>query len=364
MNLEVDIESQNLQEMLRTNKKSFDDTVIEFLPRDTDTKEIRVLYDMMRDYPSRGGKGVRGSMCVLWCELFSGKKKKAMITASALELFQNWILIHDDIEDGSEMRRGLPALHKKYGIELAINAGDALHGKMWELLLENRALVGSEITLEIFLEFARMLNQTTEGQQMDLAWNFGNNWNVDESDYLLMVTKKSAWYTCITPCRLGLLLSSYKHDNKISDFTDKKRIMNKIIDFGTHLGIAFQIVDDILNLTADESKYGKEILGDLYEGKRTVMMIHLLRTLSARQRNYVIDLLSKSRETKKLDEMKFIFALMKENGSIDYAREIASKNSALAMKMFDEITMEQSKIHPRIYEQTRYLLEYLTSRDY
>ncbi len=350
--------------MLRANKKSFDEIVLEFLPRTTGTTEIQVLYEMMRDYPSRGGKGVRGSMCVLWCELFSGKKKDAMLTASAMELFQNWILIHDDIEDGSEMRRGYPALHKKYGIELAINAGDALHGKMWELLLRNREIVGPEITLEILLEFARMLNETTEGQQMELAWNFGNDWNIGEADYLTMVTKKSAWYTCITPCRLGILLSSSKHEVKGSALGEKNRILNEIVDFGTHLGIAFQIVDDILNLTADEEKYGKEILGDFYEGKRTIMLIHLLRTLNASQRKDVIGLLSSSRMDKKLRDMKSILNLMKENGLIEYAKEVAGKHSALAMKMFDEISSQQSKAHPRIYEQTRFLLEYLTSRDY
>lgn len=338
----------------------FDRTTLNFLPKSSETNEIQLLYDMMRDYPSRGGKGLRGSLCLLWCELFSGKKSDALVTASALEIFQNWILIHDDIEDGSEIRRGLPALHKKYAVELAINAGDALHGKMWELLLTNRTLLGTEVTLDVLLEFARMLNETTEGQQLDLSWTLQNQWNIDESDYLLMVTKKAAWYTCITPCRLGLLISRSKSERE----EDFPAVMDMIVEFGTHLGIAFQIVDDVLNLTADESKYGKEILGDLYEGKRTIMLIHLLRSVETDQRNRIIELVSKPRWSKSAEEIKWIHGLMKSNGSIEYARELAAAHSSTAMKIFDEIAAKQSSVHPRVYSLTRNLLEYLTSRDY
>jgi geranylgeranyl diphosphate synthase, type II len=350
--------------MLRTNKKSFDETILDFLPTSIDTKEIQVLYDMMRDYPSRGGKGLRGSLCLLWCELFSGKKKDALITASALELFQNWILIHDDIEDGSEMRRGVPALHRKYGVELAINAGDALHGKMWELLLSNRSVLGSELTLNILREFAQMLNETTEGQQMELSWNSGNDWNIEESDYLLMVTKKAAWYTCVSPSRLGLLVALSGNNADSSAVEAPSKLMDKTIEFGTNLGIGFQIIDDVLNLTADESKYGKEILGDLFEGKRTLMLIHLLQSLGTKEKDNVIELLSKPRQSKTVDEMKWILRLMKEKGSLDYARRVAARHSSTAMKQFDEIALPQSHVHPRIFSQMRNLLEYLTTRDY
>lgn len=349
----------DMQEMLRSNKKLFDATILEFLPESTNTKEIQTLYDMMRDYPSRGGKGIRGSLCFLWCELFGGEKSSAILTASALELFQNWILIHDDIEDGSEMRRGLPALHKKYGVELAINAGDALHGKMWEMILKNRYSLGPSLTLEILSEFSQMLNETTEGQQMELSWNFGNDWKISEPDYLLMVTKKAAWYTCISPARLGLILSraTRKNDEQVQVALDKT------IEFGTHLGIAFQIVDDVLNLTADESKYGKEILGDLYEGKRTLMVIHLLQSVNEFDRTKAIDFLSKPRQRKSASEMSWVFDLMKDSGSIDYAKNVASNHSALAMDLFDDIT-SAFDLNKRILRETRYLLEYLTSRDY
>ena len=91
--------------------------------------EVDLLYKMMRDYPERGGKGMRPFLCVTSCRAFGGDEDEALLTAASLELFQNWILIHDDIEDGSEMRRGSPALHKKYDWTLALNTGDALHAQ-------------------------------------------------------------------------------------------------------------------------------------------------------------------------------------------------------------------------------------------
>jgi geranylgeranyl diphosphate synthase, type II len=134
------------------------------------------------------------------------------------------------------------------------------------------------------------------------------------------------------------------------------------IEFGGHLGIAFQIVDDILNLTADESKYGKEILGDLYEGKRTLMVIHLLQTSNASDKTKLVDLLSRPRQNKTASEMKWIFEKMQDSGSIDYARRVAAQHSGLAMDRFSKMTL--SSPETAALEQTRSLLEYLTSRDY
>ena len=356
-NLEVPSSSNDLSELLSTNKKVLDKIILDFLPVYSDSREIQHLYEMMRDYPRRGGKGIRGSLCLLWTELFSGSKDDALVTAASLELFQNWILIHDDIEDQSDLRRGSPSLHKKYGIELSINAGDALHGKMWELLLSNERLVGANTTLSVLNEFARMLNETTEGQQMELFWTQGNVWEISEEDYLTMVTKKAAWYTCISPSRLGVTLSNSKAGN--SDF------LRKLVVIGTHFGIAFQIVDDVLNLTADESKYGKEILGDLFEGKRTLMLLHLLNSLNEqKEREKIIASLSKPREQKSEEEMKGIFERMKASGSVEYAKQVAATHSKKAMELFEEAVGVQADLHPKIYDQTKRLLEYLSSRDY
>ncbi|MDG6905818.1 MAG: polyprenyl synthetase family protein [Nitrososphaerota archaeon] len=346
---------------MRTNKNSLDRLILDFLPATDENPEIMGLHEMMRDYPSRGGKGLRGSLCLLCCELFGGDKQDAMIAAAGLELFQNWILIHDDIEDQSDLRRGLPALHKKVGLELAINVGDALHGKMWELLLQNRKRLGSELTIRILDEFAKMLNATTEGQQMELRWTTTGRWNITEADYFMMVTKKSAWYTCISPTRLGILTASNR--NSKQTLLDES-LMTLIVEYGTHLGISFQIVDDVLNLMGDESKYGKEILGDLFEGKRTLMLIHLLNRCDLSKKRRIIDVLSKPREKKKTDEVRYIFDSMLESGSIDYAKQTAKQLSERALGEFDEIASSHGIVNTPFYSTTRSLVDYLTSRDY
>ena len=112
-----------------------------------------------------------------------------------------------------------------------------------------------------------------------------------------MVTKKAAWYTCISPTRLGILVASLESDNHNKAC---QGLMNDVIEFGTHLGVSFQIIDDVLNLMGEESKYGKEILGDLFEGKRTLMLIHLLQHADSSQRRRIIEVLSKPRQKKSL----------------------------------------------------------------
>ncbi len=355
-------ETVKLIELLRSNKQQLDRIILDFLPTKSKTAEINEMYEMMRDYPSRGGKGLRGTACLLWCELFGGNRVNALTTAAALELFQNWILIHDDIEDQSDLRRGQPALHRKVGVELAINAGDALHGKMWELLLKNRNVLSPVVTLNILTEFAMMLNLTTEGQQMELSWCKQNRWDMNEKDYFQMVTKKSAWYTCITPARLGVLVAAER--NKQVGVHDFNRLLSDLVDFGTKLGVSFQIIDDVLNLMGEESKYGKEILGDIYEGKRTLMLIHLLAESTDAQKRKIIQIVSRPRSKKTLDEVRSVFDEMKDRGSLRYATNTARKLSEQALTQYESICTEHGVRTSRHYKTVRSLVEYVTSRDY
>jgi geranylgeranyl diphosphate synthase, type II len=359
--LEQEIKPAGLIELLNSNKKELDDIALTFLPKASQNKEISTLYEMMRDYPSRGGKGFRGSLCLLWCDLCGGKRENALVTATALELFQNWILIHDDIEDESDLRRGYPALHKKYGVPLSINAGDALHGKMWELLLSNQAKLGDAISFQILREFSTMLNETTEGQQIELSWTVSRNWAIAERDYLTMVTKKSAWYTCISPARIGVILGFGSGNSRNEG---RYKIMQQLIQMGTDMGIAFQIVDDILNLTASQARYGKEILGDILEGKRTLMLTHLLSNCNVDERKRIISILSRPRQDKTLEEAKRIFDLMKAKGAIEYASDVARKHAKRGLALYDSICDESGLVSARSYETIRLLLEYLVKRDY
>ena len=276
-----------LQDMARVKQRVDSLILDELLPRSHSVPAIDQLYTMMRDYPERPGKGMRPYLCVTSCKAFGGSEDLCLLTAASIELFQNWILIHDDIEDGSEMRRGSPALHKKYGAVLALNTGDALHARMWESLLRNRSVLGEAKTLDIMGEFAQMINETTEGQQMELRWVVENDWGMTEEDYYQMCTKKTSWYTVISPMRLGAFVAGARPAD-----------VDSLVEPGKKLGVGFQIHDDVLNLSAG-AKYGKEAADDLLEGKRTLILIRLLASADPRDRQRVVDVFALPREQRR-----------------------------------------------------------------
>jgi geranylgeranyl diphosphate synthase type II len=168
-----------------------------------------------------------------------------------------------------------------------------------------------------------MINETTEGQTMELDWVENNKWNVSERDYFTMVTKKTAWYTCIVPMRVGGLIAGAP-----------KKELNAMIEFGTALGRAFQIQDDVLNLVAKKKDYGKEIAGDIWEGKRTLILIHLLENCSKQEKKKVLKVMGKDRQEKTREEVKYVLGLMKKHGSIEYAKARSLKEASKAKRLF------------------------------
>jgi geranylgeranyl diphosphate synthase type II len=336
---------------LKLNKEAVDNYILNFLPKNNQLKEIKMLYDMMRDYPSRPGKGLRASLCILTCEALNGNFEKALPTAAALEIFQNWILIHDDIEDYSEMRRGEPVLHRKHGIPLAINTGDALHGKMWEVIMNNKVILSESKTLEIINELLRMINETTEGQHIELSWVSNNKWDIKEDDYYTMCTKKTSWYTCISPCRIGATIAEVNN-----------HILEDFIPFGTKLGIAFQIQDDILNLMGDESKYGKERGGDLLEGKRTLMLNHLINNANSTDKIRVLKIMSKERTNRTQSEVDEILMMMERYGSIEFARSKARLFIKDAKDQFNLIFHDSRKTESKLLLSD--LIDFMVKREW
>lgn len=292
-----------------------DDFILnQLLPKSSGIREVDLLYTMMRDYPSRQAKGMRPFLCVAACKAAGGTEDDVLLTAACIELFQNWILIHDDIEDGSELRRGAPALHKKYAESLALNAGDALHARMWESLLRNRAKLGPERTVSVLEEFSRMVNETTEGQHMELGWVTANRWDLGEEDYYEMCRRKTSWYTVASPCRLGALVAGVGG-----------QVLEDLKEFGMNLGVAFQIQDDVLNLAGDEGKYGKAKSDDILEGKRTLILLHLLDTASQDEKDKVIGIMSKPRGAKTREDVSYVLSMVDKHDAVGYARKKAEE---------------------------------------
>ena len=219
---------------------------------------------MVEDYPRRLGKYVRPTLVFLTAQSLGAKKDFALNTAAAMQLSEDWILNHDDIEDDSEVRRGQPALHRLYGKELAINAGDGLHLLMWQTLISNLSTIGPDLSQKIFTEFTQMLNRTVLGQTIEIKWFQENRTDLTDEDLLLIMESKTCYYTISGPMRLGAILAGATKDQ-----------LDHLYQFGKYLGYCFQIQDDLLDLTSDFCGQKKQYGNDIYEGKRTMMLLHL-----------------------------------------------------------------------------------------
>ena len=305
----------DLQSEMKRVKSRVDDLILEqLLPKSSGIREVDLLYSMMRDYPSRQAKGMRPFLCVTSCKAAGGTEDEALLTAACIELFQNWILIHDDIEDGSELRRGEPSLHRKYSEALALNAGDALHARTWEALLRNKTTLGPEKTVAVMDEFSRMVNETTEGQHMELGWVESKRWDLGEKDYYQMCTKKTSWYTVGSPCRLGAIIAGAN-----------QKVLDGLREFGFSLGVAFQIQDDALNLVGDQKKYGKAKSDDILEGKRTLILLHLLERANQSERGRIIAVMNKPREAKTAADVSYVLSLIDRYDAVGFARKRAAE---------------------------------------
>lgn len=298
----------------------YGDLIDRALAHHTPTGEpTQYLYDLIADYPARGGKRLRPAICLAACEAFGGEVEQGIPSAVAIELLHTAFLIHDDIEDGSELRRGRPTLHSEHGVGLALNAGDALAILGMAPLRANAEMLGHRVAVRIADEFTEMARHTLEGQAMELGWIRDNTVDVDSNDYLAMVLRKTCWYTTMHPLRVGTLIGSLGAVNP-----------DRVNDFGFHLGAAFQIRDDILNLRGDEGAVGKEILGDLLEGKRTLMLVDLLAKVDDTQRADLTDFLGRDRAERTRDEARAIRDRMEHYGSIDLADNVARLYAARA----------------------------------
>ena len=278
----------------------------------------------MSDYPTRVGKALRPSLCLATCEAFGGPLADALPSALAIELLHNAFLVHDDIEDASLMRRGEPTLHRRYGTPLALNVGDGLALLAIGTLRENIDLVGARLADRIMIEFDFMSRQTVAGQALELGWCQDNRIDLEPDDYLDLIMKKTCWYTTVLPLRVGALVGS----RGTAD-------LEPMIEFGFHLGAAFQIRDDILNLVGDPDLYGKEPLGDLREGKRTLMLIHLLAAADAADRRWLVAYLGRDQGARGAGDVARVLELMMTYGSIAFASEFATGVARSAIGSMD-----------------------------
>lgn len=277
---------------------------------------------------------LRPTMCISAARATGGMGDIALTSAAALDLYHNAFLIHDDIEDGSESRRGKETLHHAIGIPRAINVGDATNVLAVGLLLENLSVIGVQKALNVLHEIEFMAQQSVEGQAMELDWVADNAGHLADQDYFTMCVKKTCWYTFMTPLRIGLIIG-----HPTGNLRELVEPLAEITRFGMILGIAFQIQDDLLNLQGELKTYGKEIGGDIYEGKRTIMLNHVIANSKASDR--ILEILALPRPQKTPEQIGFILEEMKHCGSIEHGWHLARSLANQADNIFESLDFLQ-----------------------
>lgn len=366
------------------------DEIREIMP--PDSRHSGGLYELMIDYPLRGGKALRPALCIASCRALGGNLESVLRSAAVLEIYHNAFLIHDDVEDGSEKRRSERTLHRQHGVPIAVNVGDGMLALTMQPLLDNIELLGLGRALRILRIVARMARESAEGQMMELAWIANAQWTPSDQQYVRMVYKKSAWYSFTTPMIVGSIAAG-------SD----RRWIDTLGRFAALLGVAFQIQDDVLNLVGNEGRYGKEIDGDLWEGKQTLILIHALRRATPEERMHAKTILAKDRPTsddaspqastvsallaslvasgelseaghtliarlaalpekaKTADDVAFLRDLIERYDGIPYAWQAAERRARHAAKRFEELAKQ---LPPSLHRSfLRELVEFVVERD-
>jgi len=254
--------------------------------------EPEKLYRAARHITFAGGKRIRPLLCMLSCEALNCDKKDAVKTGAAIEMIHTFTLVHDDIMDRDKIRRGVPSVHEEFGETAAILAGDLLFSKVFEVSDPKAVVILAHAAAEI-----------CEGQEMDMEFEERND--VSESEYLKMIGKKTA-----------VLLEAATKAGAILGNGNEEQI-SALAKFGLSLGMAFQIHDDILGVTADEEKLGKPVGSDIVEGKKNLVMIKAMELLQGDERNEFTKILGNGKES----GVQRAIELIKNSGALEYCME-------------------------------------------
>lgn len=293
----------------------------------------RYLYDLLPSYPRRLGKGLRPALVLATCGAFRGDEEDALPLAVGVELLHNAFLVHDDIQDGSRLRRGRLSLPAEYGTGLALCAGDALALEALAAFREaaDRLPARSET---VMAEVETAVRRTIEGQATELGWEHEGRLDVTAADYLDMVLHKTSWYSVVLPCRLGVLAAGLPLGSE------------RFLRFGSLTGAVLQIGDDLLSLITDADRSGKEWGDDVLEGKRSLPVIHLLAHAHEDERRRVGALLAAPRDRRQRADAYWMVELLARRGSLDFALRCAE---ALAVEARAELTIELGPAHVSPY---------------
>ncbi|MEB1814453.1 polyprenyl synthetase family protein [Adlercreutzia mucosicola] len=307
--------------------KSFADPVGElinsYIPQGSHGDMDRYLYAPLYQYSENAGKRHRPLICYAACLAVGGNPDRATTSAAAIEHFHSAALIHDDIADEAELRRGEPCLHLTEGLGLAINMGD-LALSMVNGPVVNDPLLDDATKVRVISELISMTCRTVEGQALDLGWARDGRYDITPEDYLTMAIHKTAHYSGAVPLAVGAIVAGASEEQ-----------VEALRSYGLDTGLAFQIQDDLLNLVGTDEAKKKDFRSDITEGKRTLVVVHALQNAGAAARARLVEILSsKERDPEVLAEA---VAIMEEAGSVDYARAYAENLSQNAKARLVEV---------------------------
>jgi geranylgeranyl diphosphate synthase type II len=251
--------------------------------------EPQGLYEPIRHIIAIPGKHIRPLLVLLGCEAFGGRVEDAMPAAHAMELFHNFSLVHDDIMDEATLRRGVPTVHQKYGLNAGIMSGDALFIYAYKYI----CAVRQEYLAPVLDTFNATALEIMAGQQMDM--DFEQRLDVSIDEYISMIGfKTSVLLAC--SLRIGAITGG-------ATVEDQQRLY----DFGVKLGLAFQIKDDWLDTFGKSEKVGKKAGGDIIQNKKTYLLITLLHDTGAEDKKALFELLGERNEDKKVTAIKALY---------------------------------------------------------
>lgn len=297
----------------------------------------QTLYNPTSYFLSIGGKRIRPVVCLMGNELFDTIIDDAYKVATAIELFHNFTLIHDDIMDAASLRRGMETVHTKYGINTALLSGDVMLIRCYEFLNDIQPSLLPNI-LSIFNTTAR---EVCEGQQLDMDFEKRNDVTLDE--YIEMITLKTS----------VLLAASLKMGAVLGGASERN--CNHLYEFGKNLGIAFQIQDDYLDAFGDPEKFGKDVGGDIKNNKKTFLLLYALENANPETKQKLLQLIAENPENK----VAQVLAIFKECNVDEWAIALKEKYFKTALQHLEEIAVVSSR--KKYLEQ---VASFLIQRDY
>jgi len=241
------------------------------------------LYDAAGHLIIHGGKRLRPYMVIRSCQILGGKVSNAMLAASAVEMVHNFTLVHDDIMDNDDMRHGVPTVHKKFGMPVAILAGDVLFSKAFQIITESK--LSANATTKLVSRLSKACVDVCEGQLLDVKMAEEKKIPT-QAEYITMISKKTAALFDVS-CAMGAICAT----NKSND------ILN-LSSFGKNLGIAFQITDDLIGVMGDPKVTKKPVGNDLREGKKSLPILMAIKLAKGKNKKIILKAFGNSKVTR------------------------------------------------------------------